>query len=75
MNDAKVKYDRQIVAIARVTGATAIYSDDEDIERLGKELKISVVKLRDLPVPPKSGQSDIFTYLEKQNGHGAESQS
>jgi hypothetical protein len=34
---AKVKYDRQIVAIAKVCGATTIYSDDEDIEALGKD--------------------------------------
>jgi predicted nucleic acid-binding protein len=28
---AKLKYDRQIVAIAKVCGATTIYSDDRDI--------------------------------------------
>jgi hypothetical protein len=31
----KVKYDRQIVAIAKVHGATTIYSDDGDIKTLG----------------------------------------
>jgi hypothetical protein len=28
---AKIKYDRQIIAIAKVHRATAIYSDDDDI--------------------------------------------
>ena len=33
---AKLKFDRQIVAIAKVSGASEIYSDDKDIEKLGK---------------------------------------
>lgn len=32
---AKVKFDRQIVAIAAVEGASRIYSNDDDIKRLG----------------------------------------
>jgi PIN domain len=55
---AKVKYDRQIVAIAKVHGATTIYSDDGDIEALGKRAKISVVSLTNLPLPPQKAQLD-----------------
>jgi predicted nucleic acid-binding protein len=33
---AKVKFDRQIVAIAKVEGATRIYSEDADVVRLGQ---------------------------------------
>ncbi len=33
---AKVKFDRQIVAIARVEGVETIYSDDGDVERVRK---------------------------------------
>jgi len=56
---AKVKYDRQIVAIAKVHGATTIYSDDGDIETLGKRAKINVVGLAALPLPPEKAQLDL----------------
>lgn len=56
---AKVKYDRQIVAIAKVHGATTIYSDDGDIEKLAKPAKINVVSLAALPLPPKKAQLDL----------------
>jgi hypothetical protein len=55
---AKVKYDRQIVAIAKVHSATTIYSDDGDIETLGKRAKINVVGLAALPLPPQKAQLD-----------------
>jgi predicted nucleic acid-binding protein len=48
---AKVKFDIQIAAIAKAEGATVIYSDDEHIEKLGKRLKIPVIRICDLPVP------------------------
>src|SRR5665213_407106 len=40
---AKVKFDRQIVAIAKVVGATEIYSDDKDMVSLAKAVNIKVV--------------------------------
>lgn len=49
---AKVKFDIQIVSIARVEAASVIYADDEDIERFAKRLKIPVVRICDLPTPP-----------------------
>jgi predicted nucleic acid-binding protein len=55
---AKVKYDRQIVAIAKVHGATTIYSDDEHIGTLGKRAKINVTGLADLTLPPQKAQLD-----------------
>jgi predicted nucleic acid-binding protein len=36
---AKVKYDRQIVAIAKVAQATAIYSDDNDVRSIAKSVR------------------------------------
>lgn len=60
---AKVKFDKQIVAIAKVEGATCIYSDDGDIVRHGRRSGLHVVTLRELPDPPKdepSAQGDMF---------------
>jgi predicted nucleic acid-binding protein len=50
---AKVKYDRQIVAIAKVCGAPTIFSDDRDVHTLAKTVKIEVLGLADLPLPPE----------------------
>jgi predicted nucleic acid-binding protein len=49
---AKVKFDIQIVSIAKAENATVIYADDKDIERYAKRLKIPVVRICDLPLPP-----------------------
>ncbi len=56
---AKVKYDRQIVAIAKVAGATTIYSDDSDIATLGEAAGMEVIKLADLPLPPEDAQYNM----------------
>jgi hypothetical protein len=59
---AKVKYDRQIAAIAKVEGATAIYSDDGNVRSYAKRLGIQAVALSDLPLPPEpeTRQDDLF---------------
>ena len=49
---AKVKFDIQIVAIAKAESADIIYSDDKDIENLAKRLNIRVIRICDLPLPP-----------------------
>jgi len=54
-----VKYDRQIVAVAKVCGATTIYSDDKDVRTLAKTVKIDVIGLADLPLPPEKAQMDL----------------
>jgi len=56
---AKVKFDRQIVAIAKVEGAERIYSNDADIHRFGKAEGLDVVRLQDLPDPPAK-TPDLF---------------
>ena len=53
---AKVKYDRQIVAIAKVHAATAIYSDDGDIAILGRQAGLKVISLAELPLPQQPAQ-------------------
>ena len=55
----KVKYDRQIVAIARVNQADFIYSDDGDIHKLGTTLGLTVLGLSDIPSPPPQ-DLDLF---------------
>ncbi len=56
---AKVKFDRQIVAIARVAQATAIYTDDKNLAATAKLLNITCVGLPDLPLPPETAQGRL----------------
>jgi predicted nucleic acid-binding protein len=58
---AKIKFDRQIMAIAKVEGADCIYSDDGDLVRLGQKDGISVVALDQLPHPPAPASSAQFS--------------
>src|SRR5579862_6460471 len=52
----KIKFDRQIVAIAKVHNVTTIYSDDNDIRQIASRAKIKVIGLADLPLPPEDSQ-------------------
>ena len=56
---ASLKFDRQILAIARVQGETTIYSDDGDMDKLGEPLGFDVIRTYDLPAPPAQ-QRDLF---------------
>ena len=56
---AKLKYDRQIVAIAKVAGASVIYSDDDDVRTIAAEVNIPVKGLADLPLPPQDPQTEL----------------
>jgi hypothetical protein len=51
----KVKYDRQIVAIAKVEGASVIYSTDRHIHAHGALWGITILNISDLPIPAKQG--------------------
>ncbi len=59
---AKVKFDRQIVAMAKVADANTIYSDDEGLAKAAKYSKIPVVGICDLPLPPIHPQVEIPLY-------------
>lgn len=61
---AKAKFDDQIVAIAAVEGATAIYSDDPHIKRLAGG-RFGVVGVADLPLPPGAAQGK-FQFDERE---------
>lgn len=54
----KMKFDDQIIAIARVAGANIIYSSDEGLaKKVGAGL--SVIAVHDLPMPPE--EIDLFS--------------
>lgn len=48
-----VKYDRQILAIAKTQNARVVYSSDKTIIKEGALLDIPVCELKDLPLPPQ----------------------
>ncbi len=48
---AKLRFDRQIVAIARTNKADPIYSDDEDVRTFATRLGIEVIRTWALPLP------------------------
>lgn len=55
----KIKFDRQIVAIAKVEGVTTIYSDDRGIVTLGAAEHIQVIGMASLPMPPVKAQREL----------------
>lgn len=63
---AKLKYDRQIVAVAKTEGATAFYTDDKSQRNLATRLGMSVKGLADCIVPTQVAQ----TPLPLEGGHG-----
>lgn len=56
---AKLKFDRQIVSIAKVIGATTIYSDDGDVAAVAGRARIPVVTVSELPLPPEDPQEEL----------------
>jgi predicted nucleic acid-binding protein len=48
---AKLRFDRQIVAIAKTNGAKRMYSDDEDVMKFATRLGIEVIRTWQLPLP------------------------
>jgi hypothetical protein len=53
---AKVKFDRQIIAVARVVQATTIYTDDENLASTAKAVGMQPIGLADLALPPETAQ-------------------
>jgi predicted nucleic acid-binding protein len=46
-----MKFDRQIVAIALVSGASVLYSDDDGVVKFAAACGLAVKRVTDLPVP------------------------
>lgn len=55
----KVKYDRQIIGIARVSGATRIYADDGGLASFARSVGMEVISTWELPIP--EGTDNLFT--------------
>jgi predicted nucleic acid-binding protein len=56
---AKIKFDRQIVAIAKVHAATAIYSDDGQLIAFAEANGLRCIRVADLPVPDSARQPKL----------------
>ena len=58
-----MKFDRQIVAIALVSGATVLYSDDVAVAKFAASCGLTVKRVVDLPIPVKQASLE-FTEAE-----------
>jgi rRNA-processing protein FCF1 len=56
---AKVKYDRQILAIAKTSGAHTIFTDDGNLRKRALAEGLKVISTWELPLPEKPPQTEI----------------
>jgi predicted nucleic acid-binding protein len=62
---AKVKFDVQIVAIAKAEGCPVIYAEDPHMEALGKRVGIDIRRICDLPLPTEEEEEEtLFSQLK-----------
>jgi len=57
---AKVKFDRQVLAIAKVEGADTLYTDDVSLKSFAERNGFRVILAADLPLPPEPPQGQLF---------------
>lgn len=69
---AKVKFDRQIVCIAKAYNVSEIYSDDEHVKKMGESIGLKVIRLLDCPLPPELRQADLLLHEKGNDGEEAE---
>lgn len=63
---AKVKYDRQIIATAKVSNAHTVYSDDNKLKEKARANGMEAFGVADLPLPPEPPQTK-FEFVEEPN--------
>ena len=56
---AKVKFDRQIIARAKVVEAKIIYTTDENLMAVAAANGLNTIAVYDLPLPPVDSQPDL----------------
>jgi ribosomal protein L20A (L18A) len=57
---AKLKFDRQILAIARAENIDTIYSDDDHLAKLSARHSITVKKIHEVDVPDEAKQGKLI---------------
>ncbi len=57
---AKIKFDRQILAIARVQKQSVIYSDDQDVAKQAQTFGLEAIPIWQLPLPPENPQGVLL---------------
>lgn len=55
----KIKFDRQIVGIAKAEGAHTVYSDDRDVHNYAKHAGLKAFRTIDLDLPPEHPQQSL----------------
>jgi len=60
----KIKLDRQIVAICKVSGVTTLYASDRSLSNFAREAGLQVIEVHELPLPPESPQLTMHEILE-----------
>ena len=58
---AKVKFDRQIVAIAKVHAAACIYTCDRNLTKFARDNGLNVTAVWELPLPESLAQTDLWS--------------
>ena len=61
----QIKFDRQIIAIARVEGVSRIYSNDPDFKKLVGPNGPQVLAFADLPSSPEEDQKSMNFHKEE----------
>ena len=56
---SKIKFDRQIVAIAKAEGAHTVYSDDKDVHSYASRAGLKAIRTADLDLPPEDPQGAL----------------
>lgn len=59
VSKTKIKFDRQIVAIASAEGAHTVYSDDDDVHRYAKRADMKAYRTIELDLPPEDPQGAL----------------
>jgi predicted nucleic acid-binding protein len=62
----KVKFDRQIVAIAKIHNCHTIYSDDGDVKNIAEEISIKVISCWELDFP--ISKTPLLDQLDQPHG-------
>lgn len=57
---AKIKFDRQIVSIAKANKVQIIYSSDGNLKKFAEARGITVIPVWDLPLPPPGSQRGLW---------------